>query len=212
MAAYPTQCSSWEVENTCGVATPDVDWSGSFSIEAGDECLTPPNTLTDTIVGCTPPCNTDQCNCMSGHLDITQNTDGTMTFSVDITPLNGTTGRYSGTFWKTGDSGLVAWGSFDEVDVVYDVERLDNTITFYDRPNNVCLQTADLTSSSTDYMELGLICGAAGVAAIAFAVFCFCNPCKKKKKPQDGQLNNPTAQKPVSAPYTALAGDDRRRK
>jgi len=214
-ATYPVQCDNatwtWDVEATCDVATPDVDWSGSFSVTTGDECLTPP---TGDAVGCAPPCDTDSCNCMSGTLDITQWGDnGTLTMSVEMSAMGTeTASRVSGTFFKNGDSGLTAYGSFDGIDVVYDVERIGNTILFLDRPNEVCQQSATISSSSTDYLASGLICGAAGAGAIAFAVFCFCNPCKKKKKQDiENGINNPNAQRPVSAPYTALAGDGRRK-
>jgi hypothetical protein len=206
----------------CDIADPSLDWSGKFGVETGDDCALPPD-IHDPHTprkrpGCTPPCDTNQCNCLSGDVTITQQDDGvTLIISVRLTPKGSSKSQIvSGTFLKSGDSGLVASGTFDQVNLTYDIQRTNTTLIFNDRPWYTCPQMADLNSTPTDWTEIGLIVGGVVAVILVLAGLCFFNPfkyCKKNTNTGDytatGDPNQPD--KVVAAPYTVLPSPDRRR-
>jgi len=154
---------------------------------------------------------------MSGDVTITQQDDGvTLIVQVSITPKGSSKSQsVTGTFLKSGDSGLVASGTFDQLNLTYDVQRTNISLIFNDRPWYQCPQMAALTSDPTNWTEIGLIVGAVGAVVLILAAMCFFNPlkyCRKTITAGDlayGETNQ--SDKVIAAPYTVLPSPDRRR-
>jgi len=218
---------AWQQHTTCGSAT-NSSWSGSYTIEDGGTCApAPPVTVhptpklplptalprrqSRTLTQCDSGCNPDPCNCFGGDFVLTDNEDGTILVSVSVTLLGGgSTVNVNATFAAEFIEGMAANGTFAGVGD-YDLVLTDGTLTIYDRPYYTCIQTALLHPSTTSWWKLALIIAAVGVVVLGVLVYCFCNPCKKKKSDLEGGIQDGTPGGVTSAPYKPLTGDDIRR-